>query len=91
MLYPPQKQGCVYRIPPEVAEIDQYAFQNCNGSVIATRYNWDRMMQTVTDQYRGWKLQDIYTGNGGVVGLTMDGKLVGDGIYENVDFSVFDK
>ena len=30
MLYPPQKQGCVYRIPPEVAEIDQYAFQNCN-------------------------------------------------------------
>ncbi len=62
-----------------------------DGSVITTRYNWDRMMQTVTDQYRGWKLQDIYTGNGGVVGLTVDGKLVGDGIYENVDFSVFDK
>lgn len=62
-----------------------------DGSVITTRYNWNRMMQTVTDQYRGWKLQDLYTGNGGVVGLTTDGKLVGDGIYENVDFSVFDK
>lgn len=30
LLYPPQKQGCVYRIPSEVTEIDQYAFQNCN-------------------------------------------------------------
>jgi len=60
-----------------------------DGSVIATRYNWDRMMQTVTDQYRGWKLQDMYPGTGGVIGLTMDGTLVGDGIYENVDFSVF--
>lgn len=61
-----------------------------DGSVIATRYNWDRMMQTVTDQYHGWKLQDMYPGTGGVIGLTMDGTLVGDGIYENVDFSVFE-
>ena len=61
-----------------------------DGSVIATRYNWDRMIQTVTDQYRGWKLQDIYPGIGGVIGLTVDGTLVGDGIYENVDFSVFE-
>ena len=30
MFYPPQKQGCVYRIPSEVAEIEQYAFQNNN-------------------------------------------------------------
>lgn len=30
LLYPPQKQGCVYHIPSEVTEIDQYAFQNCN-------------------------------------------------------------
>lgn len=29
LLYPPQKQGCVYNIPSEVTEIDQYAFQNC--------------------------------------------------------------
>lgn len=28
LVYPPQKQGCVYHIPTEVAEIDQYAFQN---------------------------------------------------------------
>lgn len=61
-----------------------------NGSVIITRYNWNRMSQTVTDQYHGWMLQDIYPGNGGVIGLTVDGKLVGDGIYENVDFSVFE-
>ena len=61
-----------------------------DGSVIATRYNWDRMMQTVTDQYRGWKLQDMYPCTGGVIGLTVDGTLVGDGIYENVDFSVFE-
>lgn len=30
MLYPPQKQCCEYRIPAEVTDIDQYAFQNCN-------------------------------------------------------------
>ena len=30
MFYPPQKQGCAYRIPSEVTEIDQYAFQNNN-------------------------------------------------------------
>lgn len=30
MFYPPQKQGCVYRMPSEVTEIDQYAFQNSN-------------------------------------------------------------
>ena len=61
-----------------------------DGSVIATRYNWDRMTQTVTDQYRGWKLRDMYPSTGGVIGLTMDGTLVGDGIYENIDFSVFE-
>lgn len=30
LFYPPKKQGCVYRIPSEVTEIDQYAFQNSN-------------------------------------------------------------
>ena len=30
LCYPPQKQGCVYHIPSEVTEIDQYAFQNSN-------------------------------------------------------------
>lgn len=60
-----------------------------DGSVIITRYNLDRMVQTVEKEYCGWKLRDIYVGNGGVVGLSMDGKLVGDGIYENTDFSIF--
>ena len=41
--------------------------------------------------YQGWKLKDLYTSSDGAVGLTLDGKLVGDGLYENVDFSVFDR
>jgi hypothetical protein len=62
-----------------------------DGSVIMNRYSWHEDAQTVTDHYRGWKLQELYSGNGGVVGLTLDGKLVGDGIYDTVDFSVFDR
>lgn len=62
-----------------------------DGSVITACYNRNTTEQTVTDHYRGWKLKKICTGTGGVVGLTADGKLVGDGIYENVDFSVFDR
>lgn len=59
-----------------------------DGSVITARHNWDQNTQTDTDHYKGWKLQKLYTSVGGVVGLTMDGTLVGDGIYENLDFSV---
>ncbi len=62
-----------------------------DGSVVMNRYDWYQDEQIVTTQYRGWKLQDIYAGNEGIVGLTTDGKMVGDGIYENVDFSVFDR
>lgn len=51
-----------------------------------TRYDWDQMTQSTTDSYCGWKLQDIYDGEGGVVGLTVDGNLVGDGIYADLDF-----
>lgn len=60
-----------------------------DGTVILTSYNREKMVQTVMDQYRGWNLQDIYPGVDGVVGLTADGNLVGDGVYENVDFSIF--
>ena len=60
-----------------------------DGSVVTTRYNSDSMEQTVTDRYLGWSLQDIYPCTGGVVGLTTDGDLVGDGIYADIDFSVF--
>lgn len=61
-----------------------------DGSVITCRYNRERNMQTQTDHYKGWKLQNLYTNGGGVVGLTVDGTLVGDGIYENLDFSALD-
>lgn len=61
-----------------------------DGSVVIARYEPYQMVQKMIEQYRGWNLQDIYTGDGGVVGLTSDGNLVGDGIYANVDFSVFD-
>ncbi len=62
-----------------------------NGSVVRNRYDWQQDEQTVEEQYRGWQLQELYVGDGGVVGLTPEGKLVGDGIYETVDFSVFDR
>lgn len=60
-----------------------------DGTVILTRYNREKMVQTVIDAYCGWNLQDIYSGVDGVVGLTKDGELVGDGIYESIDFSLF--
>lgn len=60
-----------------------------DGTVILTRYNREKMVQTVIDAYCGWNLQDIYPGVDGVVGLTKDGELVGDGIYEGIDFSLF--
>ena len=63
-----------------------YSIQQ-DGSVILNQYNW--VDQTVTTNYRGWILKDIYAGNNGVVGLTTEGTLVGDGRYANVDFSVF--
>lgn len=59
-----------------------------DGSVLVSRYHGERGSQTIIDQYRGWKLQNIYSGFGGMVGLTVDGKFVGDGIYENTDFSL---
>lgn len=61
-----------------------------DGTVILARNTLTPGEQIVTEQYRGWKLQELYTQVGGVVGLTTDGTLVGDGIYENVDFSVFE-
>ena len=62
-----------------------------NGSVVRNRYDWQQVEQTVEEQYRGWKLKELYPGKDGMVGLTLDGKLVGDGIYENLDFSVFER
>ena len=62
-----------------------------DGSVILNQYDGSIGYYAVTDQYRDWKLQALYGMAGGVVGLTTDGKLVGDGIYGNVDFSVFDR
>lgn len=56
-----------------------------DGSVIVNWYNGSQ------DQYRSWQLRELYAGTDGAVGLTLDGRLVGDGIYENLDFSVFDR
>ena len=60
-----------------------------DGTVIANEFCYSDGRQNVNDQYRGWKLRDMYVGWGGVIGLTTDGKLVGDGAYRNVDFSIF--
>ena len=62
-----------------------------DGSIIVNRYDQSANSQTVTGQYRGWKLKELYCAEGGVIGLTTDGSLVGDGIFENVDFSVFNR
>lgn len=60
-----------------------------DGTVIANEFRSSSSHQTVNNQYHGWKLKDMYVGWGGVIGLTTDGKLVGDGAYKNVDFSIF--
>lgn len=62
-----------------------------DGSIIVNQYDGSTGRYTVKDQYRGWKLQELHCAEGGVIGLTTEGKLVGDGIYSNVDFSVFDR
>lgn len=62
-----------------------------DGSVLVNQYDGSTGRYTAKDQYCGWKLQELYCVNGGVIGLTTEGKLVGDGIYANVDFSVFDR
>lgn len=60
-----------------------------DGTVITNYATEWTGIQKVTDQYYGWKLQDMYVGWSGVIGLTTDGELVGDGAYKNVDFSIF--
>ena len=36
---------------------------------------------TSQSNYMGWKLKELFIGNGGVVGLTPDGMMVGDGAF----------
>lgn len=60
-----------------------------DGSVIVAQREVYADEQTVMNHYRGWKLQALYLGNGGAIGVTTEGKLVGDGAYEYTDFSVF--
>lgn len=76
-----------------------YAFENYllygireDGSVIRSQYNLGKDAQITTDHYRRWNLKELYVcGENGAVGLTEDGKLVGDGIYDYLDFTVFDR
>lgn len=62
-----------------------------DGSVVMNQYDWYENEDTVTIGYRDWKLQELYSGNGGVVGLTTDGRLVGDGIYADISFPEKDR
>lgn len=62
-----------------------------DGTVIRNQFDLSGWTETSTDNFGNWKLSELYEGNGGVVGLTVDGELVGDGIYENLDFSVFER
>lgn len=59
-----------------------------DGSVITMT---DPFAAVETDHYKGWILQDIFDGMYGVVGLTPDGKLVGDGAYASLDFTVLER
>lgn len=76
-----------------------YAFDNYllygireDGSVIRNQYNLYKDTQITTDHYRSWNLKDIYVcSENGAVGLTSEGKLVGDGLYDYLDFTVFDR
>lgn len=61
-----------------------------DGTVIVAQREAYSDEQSEQDNYRNWNLKEIYIGDGGVVGLTTGGKLVGDGAYANTDFSVFD-
>ncbi len=63
-----------------------YGIRN-DGSVIVASY---KTVQKEMDNYRGWRLKELYAGEGGMVGLTTDGKLVGDGAYENIVHSMYD-
>lgn len=67
-----------------------YSLQQ-NGSVIVNQYSWEQDVQTVFHEYLGWEVVDIFQGENGIVGLTADGTLVGDGAYENTDFTVFER
>ena len=68
-----------------------YGLRKDGSVILATATGWEEAVQTEEDNYRGWKLKEIYVGDSGVVGLTTEETLVGDGIYEMVDFSVFDR
>lgn len=59
-----------------------------DGTVIVVQREAYADEQTEQDNYCGWNLKEIYLGDGGVVGMTTDGVLVGDGAYANTDFSV---
>lgn len=63
-----------------------------NGSVIVADADYQQE-STDTDHYLGWNVVDLFYGDtpwymSGVVGITAEGTLVGDGDYADTDFSV---
>lgn len=64
-----------------------------DGSVIVAEAGYQQPSVSMED-YLGWRVQaifsgeDIYWSQAGVVAITQDGTLVGDGDYANTDFSV---
>lgn len=49
-----------------------------DGSVVVAAGVWESRQM---NNYQGWNLRALFCGDGGVVGVTVDGKLVGDGTY----------
>lgn len=63
-----------------------------DGSVIVADVDYQQKANN-TDNYLGWRVVDLFYGDApwytsGVVGITAEGTLVGDGDYANTDFSV---
>lgn len=63
-----------------------------DGSVIVADADYQQESNN-TDNYLGWRVVDLFYGDtpwytSGVVGITAEGTLVGDGDYANTDFSV---
>ena len=60
-----------------------------DGSVIVANGSYMQESDSV-DSYLGWRVLDLYNEQHsvGVVGITPEGTLVGDGDYANTDFSV---
>jgi hypothetical protein len=59
-----------------------------DGSVIALESDFGFYESTVYENYKGWTLDDIHVKRfSGCIGICPDGSLVGDHVFERLDFS----